>query len=295
MSERGEHRAIYTVLLQSPEFLELTPEGQLVWFHLKLMLGPCGIDVIPAVEAQLEEATNMPSEGVRKGMGDAIDKGFVRRERNVLWMVNGLKFEPSRTVTNKNHRTSIQKHIGGLPKLKIVNDFAEYYGLEQPFPDVGDTQSHSASPTPSPSGGDTRSRITDNGERITDNGEKTPPDGDADPSPEDWQSEEVGNWNGGQVFAAYVEYCQRRGWPDPPKSQRGKLGAACKRIGDANSPRQITMAMVGMGNLFPHSAGEPWDPMDLERKFSKAHAAATKSEDLQEQAFAEAFLSREAG
>lgn len=167
MSERGEHRAIYTVLLQSPEFLDLSPEGQLVWFHLKLMLGPCGIDVIPAVEAQLEEATNMPSEGVRKGMGDAMDKDFLRRERNVLWMVNGLKFEPSRTVTNANHRTSIQKHIGGLPKLKIVNDFADYYGLDRPFPKVGATPS----PTPSPSGGDTQSRRTDNGERRT----ETPP------------------------------------------------------------------------------------------------------------------------
>lgn len=159
MSERGEHRAIYTVLLQSPEFLELSPDGQLVWFHLKLMLGPAGIDVIPAAEAQLEETTGMGSERVRDGISDAIEVGLLRRERNVLWIPNGLRFEPSRSLENENHVKSIVRHIGGLPKLAIVNDFAEYYGLEPPFPEL--------CPAGCPSDG-----IPDHGKRRTENGKR---------------------------------------------------------------------------------------------------------------------------
>ncbi len=286
--DRGEWRGIYTVLPDTPEFQDLGPEPQLLWFHLKLRLGAAGIDTLPAAEYVLSDATGIPPEGVRDGIAILSDRGWLRRERNVFWLRNALKFEPSRNLGNENHRKSIQSHIMGLPKLAVVNDFAAYYELDPPFPELIPSEGYRDGIP------DNGRRKTEDGRRRTEDGENPPPVGDAEDiaDPTGWQSEELGAWSGAQVFAAYIEYCQRRGWPPPPESQRGKLGAACKRLADANSPRQITMAMVGMGNLYPHSNGEVWDPMDLERKFTKAHAAATSSEDIQERAFAEAFLRR---
>ena len=157
MAERGDYRAIHTVLLESPEFVDMSAAAQLVWFHLKLRLGATGIDVIPAAEAVLSEATNLPPEDVRnalfelkgeppsEGIPNPPRMGWLMRERNVFWLRNALKFEPSRTLTNDNHRKNVMKHLCGLPKLKIVNDFAEYYELDRPFPDL--------SPTPPPTKG----------------------------------------------------------------------------------------------------------------------------------------------
>ena len=135
MAERGDYRAIHTVLLESPEFVDMSAAAQLVWFHLKLRLGATGIDVIPAAEAVLSEATNLPPEDVRnalfelkgeppsegipnpipEGIPNPPRMGWLMRERNVFWLRNALKFEPSRTLTNDNHRKNVLTHLRGLP------------------------------------------------------------------------------------------------------------------------------------------------------------------------------------
>ena len=156
--DRGEYRAIHTVLVDSPEFIDLSPAAQLVFFQLKLRLGASGIDVIPAVEHVLAEATGYPTDAIGDAIGDAIANGFLVRERNVLWIRNGLKFEPFRSLENDNHVTSILRHIESLPKLQIVKDFADYYGLELEW--------HTPSHTPSQSDG-----IPKHGERKTEDGD----------------------------------------------------------------------------------------------------------------------------
>lgn len=105
----------------------------------------------------------------------------------------------------------------------------------------------------------------------------------------DWRSDEVGGWSGADVLGAFVEYCQSQGWPRPPDGEMGKLGAAGKRLAEKHAPSSIVRAMLGMGGLYPHSKGEPWDLFDLERKFTKASAAATQVDEVQEAAFDAAF------
>lgn len=150
-SVRGDYRAIHAVILDSPEFVDMSPEAQLVFFHLKLRLGATGIDVLPAAEAMLSEATHYDLATIRraltelgaegdppshpKGIPHPMRMGWLRRERQVFWLRNALKFEPSRSLLNENHRKNIADHLAGLPKLKIVNDFADYYGLDRPFTD----------------------------------------------------------------------------------------------------------------------------------------------------------------
>lgn len=163
MSDRGDYRGIYTVLTETPEFQDLPPEAQLVWFHLKLKLGASGIDVLDAAEAVISERSGIPSEGVADAIEILSTRGWLARDRNVLWLRNALRFEPSRNLKNDNHKKSILAHLQSLPKRKIVNDFAKYYKIELPFPDLMASGYH---PDTKP--------ITEDGVRKTEDGGEEP-------------------------------------------------------------------------------------------------------------------------
>lgn len=153
MAERGDYRGIYTVLGEDPDFQALGPDAQLVWFHLKLKLGASGIDVLHAAEAVLAERMGMASGWHEDGMAmacgrvaDALSRlqsgGWLIRDGSVLWLRNALKYEPSRMLSVPNHRKSILAHIAGLPKRSIVNDFARFYELPIPFPELTPSATH---------------------------------------------------------------------------------------------------------------------------------------------------------
>jgi hypothetical protein len=137
MSERGEYRAIYTVLIDSPEYLKLKPGGRLMLFVLKLRLGPSGIGVIPAMLANLSEASGMTAVQTSDALSELEGGDWIRTEGNIVWIVNGLKYEPSISSKNINHRASVISYLKSLPRLKIVDDFRRYYAdwLQIELPD----------------------------------------------------------------------------------------------------------------------------------------------------------------
>lgn len=128
--ERGHYRAILTVLIDGPDYQALSSDARLVFLTLKLNLGPSGIDVfyLPVLEPQ----TGLAPADIERAMTELCDAGWVRRERNVIWIVEGLKYEPSLRLSNANHLPTIQEHLRSLPRLAIVSAFRQHYGLEQP-------------------------------------------------------------------------------------------------------------------------------------------------------------------
>lgn len=125
--ERGEYRAIYTVLIDSPEFLKLKPGARLMLFILRMRLGPSGIGVIPAMLANLGEATGLNAVQTADAMSELESSGWVRTEGNLVWIVNALRYEPSISSKNVNHRASVISYLNSLPRLKLVDDFRRYY------------------------------------------------------------------------------------------------------------------------------------------------------------------------
>lgn len=150
--QRGEYRGIYTALLHSPEFEALPPHARLVLLVLKIKLGPSGIGVVYTEELEaltaldmLRDVTadcagflNVPSALEVLTRTPDTDRPWIYRSRSVVWLRNGLRFEPTFRLTNPNHAAAVSKHLRSLPKLPIVNDFARYYGLPEPFPGLQD-------------------------------------------------------------------------------------------------------------------------------------------------------------
>lgn len=132
MADRGEYRSFYVSFWDDPDVHALSDRAYRVLSTLKGTLPPSGIGVVYAaqlaercratpkqIEAALVEL-EMPKPGQRLG--------WIVRERNIIWIVNALRYEPNLYVTNEKHRTFVAKQLLPLgDRLPIVNQFRRYY------------------------------------------------------------------------------------------------------------------------------------------------------------------------
>jgi hypothetical protein len=150
MSERGSYRSIFCALVDGPDFQAFSPGTKLVFYTLKMTLGPSGIDVVPALVPTLAERTGADTTSIEKALAALDAAGWVKRERNVVWIVDGLQYEPALNIkTNSNHRVKIARHVNGLPRLAIVDAFRAHYGLGDPPTEMASTsqQNHAKDTT----------------------------------------------------------------------------------------------------------------------------------------------------
>jgi hypothetical protein len=144
VSERGEYRPIYTVLVHGADYQELSPFEKLVFLHCKLNLNAAGIGVLYA--SVLADQTGLSDEQVRLALTTLEHRGWVRVERNVIWIVDGLKYEPSVLEANGPHRKWLARHVAGLPNLSIVNAFRARYASWFDSPPAGPLEAPSIPP-----------------------------------------------------------------------------------------------------------------------------------------------------
>lgn len=148
---RGEYRSIYDVLPETREFQQLSKDARLLLYTLKLELGALGIAV--AYDEPLQVKSGLNAVELDEARDELGRTGWLERDGRVHWLRNGLKFEPSLSLENQKHVTYIQKELRGLPSCAIANAFADYYGLDAPFPECGDR--YTRYPIPEPGNGST--------------------------------------------------------------------------------------------------------------------------------------------
>lgn len=136
MADRGEYRSIYVALVDDPDYRALSPQARLSLLSLKLILGPSGIGVVRALEAELVALTGHSAADVRGAIEELISGDWIAVESSVVWLRNGLRYEPSKPLSSENGRKGISAHLEALPRVRLVNRFAEYYGLPIPFPEL---------------------------------------------------------------------------------------------------------------------------------------------------------------
>jgi uncharacterized phage protein (TIGR02220 family) len=128
--EKGQYRSIYSCIWDDPEFQSFDPVTQLVFFNLRTSRDcnfPC---IFTFYQTTLYERmkTSEPSD-IDAGLDALIAAGWVRYERPVIWIVKGLRNEPSFVPANSKQMCGIANALRTLPKLAIVQEFAEYYEI----------------------------------------------------------------------------------------------------------------------------------------------------------------------
>ena len=127
MSDRGEFRSIHTVLVDGPDYQALTPHERLMVFVVKMSLGASGIDVVPSMIGTLCERTGLDEHIASAVLESLEESGWIQRERNILWLVDGLRHDPGLTIDHTKHRKGLLNHVRGMPRLAIVRRFIVAY------------------------------------------------------------------------------------------------------------------------------------------------------------------------
>jgi hypothetical protein len=123
------YRGIRVALLDEATYQTLSPEARGVLLALKIGMGRFGIRVeYPvALLERLVAQTGWPAATVTDRMDELERAGWIQRERNVLWVVEQLRDEPSLRVANENHHPAVAEHVASLPKLGILAAFIAHY------------------------------------------------------------------------------------------------------------------------------------------------------------------------
>lgn len=134
MTYRGSYRGAYSALVEDQDFQRLSPPARHVLLTLRLspqnnaasmfriypdilasQTGYVAIDL----DAALAELQCSPSPA----------RPWVFLDGPVLWIRNGLRFDPNINLSNANHRIAVLRALAGLPKTRLLARFCKYYRL----------------------------------------------------------------------------------------------------------------------------------------------------------------------
>jgi|GEM_PF-2776325 len=131
--DKGTYRSIYSAIWDDPEFQEFDGDMMLVFFSLRTCVECKFFGIFTFYPVLLHERIlHIPPERLYAAFDRLVETGWVKYERPILWIVKALKNEPNFAWNNPNHVTGLQNHLGTLPKLGIVEEFAAYYGIPIP-------------------------------------------------------------------------------------------------------------------------------------------------------------------
>jgi hypothetical protein len=135
MSERPSYRSMYATFWDDPEVIDLSDRAYRVLTTLKGTLPAAGVGNVyddllahrcKCTEAELHEAYRELERPKQHS-----DLGWIVRERNLVWIVNGLRFEPTLRSSDSKHRRHVADTIaqfgGALSPLRIVALFRLHY------------------------------------------------------------------------------------------------------------------------------------------------------------------------
>jgi hypothetical protein len=130
--EGGEYRSFYTALADDADIHAMSADAFKLLIVLTLSLPVTGIGpVYPSKLCDQVGCDRARLEGILAELEvprSGRDRGWIVRESNVIWVVNGLASEPSLTPANKKHVPYIRKLAAALDKrLGVVQQFRAKY------------------------------------------------------------------------------------------------------------------------------------------------------------------------
>jgi hypothetical protein len=129
--DRGIYRSIYTGMLDHEDYQALPSAARLVLLTLRLGIAQRGSIALYSRD-RLMAQTGLSARGVEAALrileqDPSPDRPWIVRDRRIVWVRNGLRFDPTINLDNINNMVGIARDVAGLPRTKTVEAFLAYY------------------------------------------------------------------------------------------------------------------------------------------------------------------------
>ncbi len=138
MTRRGVYRGVYSSLLDDPDYQRLTPPARLVLLTLRLCTQAGAGAIFRVYVVMLAEQTGLEVVDVEKAIAELAcspspEKPWIYRDGPVVWVRNGLRYDPNVRLADDKHRKGVERAVSALPNLPIVAKFCRYYEITSPL------------------------------------------------------------------------------------------------------------------------------------------------------------------
>lgn len=136
---RGIYRGVYSALLDDSDYQRLTSNARLVLLSIRISKYAGLGSIFVYYRGVIAVQTGLTGRQVDAALDELAAHRWIEREGAVIWIRNGLRYDPNIHLANSKHRQAVEKMLHELPKLKIVLKYCDYYQLAYPFDTHSDT------------------------------------------------------------------------------------------------------------------------------------------------------------
>lgn len=124
--KRGAYTSITKALTRGGDFRQLPPNAKLAFFYLKMNTsGMAGVETLSpdALTSELAYQMKLAPIAVAEALKILEEKGWLRREDEIWWVVGHITHDPFATPNDGNKRLGVLHHLAGFPHRKIIREF----------------------------------------------------------------------------------------------------------------------------------------------------------------------------
>lgn len=243
--ERGPYRSVYCAIQDDPDFQSLSPNSRYVWWALKFSPQGNVAGIFMLFMEALERNTGLNRKRLAEALDELESSRWIARDGPLVWIRNGLRFEPGYSMDQPEKRKGVLNMLRGLPRLPILRRFCTYYGLE---PDDSWPEGQSTDPHETPARASSES----------------PPEKDPDPEEGPGEGTRPGDRPGSMRASpeGFEEFWQA--YPKERRKGRFEAIAAWKKL----NPDAAQVAQI-LRSLESWKASADWQKRDPETREPK--------------------------
>jgi hypothetical protein len=139
MSNRGTYRTIHSSLPDDPDFQRLSPQAQLVFYTIRLSKEHGASGIFRYYIEVIARRSNLSPAKVSACLSELSKSkprqslGWVAFDDVILWVVNGLRYDPHLSLANEKHKKTVEREISELPRRQLILTYCDYYKLSYPY------------------------------------------------------------------------------------------------------------------------------------------------------------------
>lgn len=130
MNYRGVYRGVYSSLIDDPDFQQLSARARHVFLTLRLCSQNNAASIFRLYLPVLQVQTGYTRKAIESVLKELEDDQWLSSEKGIVWIRNGLRYDPWVHLANDNHRRAVEKAVFSLPRCGLVTKFCEYYEID---------------------------------------------------------------------------------------------------------------------------------------------------------------------